>query len=106
MTFRSRQKFSKILKEIKLLCYNDNMKRNLIITFIIILVLIISYFVFFYRSDFQVCLVGKLCTADIRPMCNPATGEYRTESSSCSCGIDAGVLEGRGWIDCPEKLRE
>jgi len=82
------------------------MKRNLIIALVIILVLIISYFVFFYRSDFQVCLVGNMCTMDIRPMCNPTTGEYRTVSSSCSCGIDAGVLLERGWVDCPEKLRE
>ncbi len=82
------------------------MKRNSIITFIIILVLIISYFVFFYRSGFQVCLVRNVCTMDIRLLCNLATGEHGTVSSSCICGIDAGVLLKRGWVDCPEKLRE
>ena len=83
-----------------------NMKINLIIALVIISVLIISYFVFFYRSDSQVCLGRQICTMDIRPMCNPTAGEYRTVSSSCSCGIDAEVLLKRGWADCPEKLRE
>ena len=48
----------------------------------------------------------EICTEDIRPMCNPTTGEYRTVPSGCSCGIDAEVLLKRGWVDCPDKLRE
>jgi len=82
-----------------------NIKRGLIIALVIILV-IINYFIFFYRSDFQVCLVRKICTMDQRPMCNPKTGDYRITSSSCSCGVDAGVLIKKGWIDCSEKLRK
>ena len=82
------------------------MKRNLIFGLVIIFVLIISYFLFFYKSDFQICLGPGMCTADIRPMCNPTTGEYKIVASSCTCNIDAGDLKGRGWIDCPEKLRE
>jgi hypothetical protein len=82
------------------------MKKKGIIGLIIILLIIIAYFLFFYRSDFQVCLGSNYCTADIAPMCNPETGEYVFVSSSCRCGVDAGVLEERGWVSCPEKITE
>ena len=82
------------------------MRKNLIIAIIILLVIVVSYFVFFYRSDFQVCLFGLMCTGDINYMCNPVTEESRTVPSSCSCGIDKGVLEKRGWVSCPGQLRE
>lgn len=80
------------------------MKKNLIIVSLVIIVfLILSYFIFLYRSDFQVCLSGKTCTMDVRTICNPTTREYKTLPSHCSCGISAGVLVDRGWIDCPER---
>jgi len=79
----------------------------LILICIIILTLIGSYFTFFYRSDSQVCLLGYLfggvCTDDINIICNPLTGEQKGMPSSCTCGLDAATLKGRGWIDCTEK---
>ena len=82
------------------------MRKNFIIAIIVILFIVVSYFVFFYRSDFQVCSFRMMCTADINYMCNPVTEESRTVPSSCSCSVDKKVLEKKGWVSCPGQLRE
>ncbi|MEK6908890.1 MAG: hypothetical protein AABX23_02460 [Nanoarchaeota archaeon] len=81
------------------------MNRKLIISIVVIFILIAGYFLFFYRSDFQVCL-NQVCTDDIRLMCNSITGERWEGPSSCSCSIDSAVLEKRGWEGCYNPLNE
>lgn len=75
------------------------MKKSLIII-LVLFILIICYFLFFYRSDYQICLRGY-STLDIRTMCDSVSGESRRVPSLSSCGLDARTLEKRGWVDCP-----
>jgi len=78
------------------------MKKAVLVLFILLAV----YFLFFYRSNMQICPEDTTCTRDIKPMCNHETKGYKTLSSTCSCGLDADVLEQRGWVYCPEELRK
>ena len=67
----------------------------------IILTTILVIFTFL----FVIAFFFKICSSDIREMCNLKSGEKWTGSSYCHYGfglfeIGADKLEDKGWVDC------
>ena len=72
-------------------------KRRFLLIFLIVVIIIAVIVIFFNQN--QVCY-QRSCTADIRTMCNPNTGEVWEGPSGCNCGTDAELLKSKGWVDC------
>ncbi|MFH0892512.1 MAG: hypothetical protein V1867_07075 [Candidatus Falkowbacteria bacterium] len=77
--------------------FSHSKKRFILLIILIILLLIIIGIASIIGSI-------NLCTADMREMCNPKTGEKWVGSSHCDnlLGITSGAdkLTERGWVDC------